>query len=254
MTTDHTGRRIRGVQIAVSIIEYLQTNGTTGTTAIATELGYSKSTVHSHLRTLEDERIVVGEQAGYRLSLKFLAIARDVCDQVGNYEVIKSEVDELAEETGEIGQFGIEEFGQVSYLHKASGEKAVRTASRVGTQQPIHSTALGKTILAHLPEERREEIFDEIEFVAQTENTITDLEQFREEIERTSDRGYGIDDEENVLGLRCIAAPVRSGPTVLGAISVSGPSSRITDKRLHGDLAELVQRAANVIELNTKFH
>lgn len=253
MTKKSTGRRIRGVQITVSIIEFLQQEGTVGVTTIADELGLSKSTVHSHLQTLEDERIVVRSETGYRLSLKFLSIAQDVRDHVGNYEVIKNEVDDLAEKTSELAQFGIEEYGQVSYLYKASGKQAVTSASQVGTQQPIHSTALGKTILAHLPSGEREEIVDSIDFTKQAENTITTESKFREELETIMERGYGIDDEENIEGLRCIAAPVLNGSSVLGAISISGPSSRITDERLHDEFSEYVLRAANVIELNTKF-
>ncbi|PSQ05486.1 IclR family transcriptional regulator, partial [Halobacteriales archaeon QS_5_68_33] len=65
--------------------------------------------------------------------------------------------------------------------------------------------------------------------------------------------GYGIDNEENIEGLRCVAAPVRTDDGVLGAISMSGPSSRFTEERLHGELSDYVQRSANVIELNTKF-
>ncbi|MFA9517332.1 IclR family transcriptional regulator [Halopenitus sp. H-Gu1] len=253
MTNESTGRRIRGVRIAFSVVELLQREGTTGVTAIAEDLGHSKSTIHSHLQTLEDERIVVAEDDGYRLSLTFLAIARNVRDQIGNYDDIESEVTDLAAETGELVQFGIEEYEQVTYLCKASGEKAVETASRIGTRQPLHSTALGKTILAHRPEERRERIVGTIDLEERTEHTITDRDDFREGLETIADRGYGIDDEENIEGLRCIAAPVLNGSTVLGAISVSGPASRISDERLHDDLAERVQRAANVIELNTKF-
>ncbi|XVH33194.1 IclR family transcriptional regulator (plasmid) [Haloferacaceae archaeon DSL9] len=248
-----SGRRIRSVQIAISIIEYLQFNGRVGVTKLATELGHSKSTIHSHLQTLEEERYVVHEYDRYRLSLKFLDMARYVRNEVGNYDVIKDEVDSLAEETGEIGQFGIEEHNNVSYLYKAMGHRAVVTASQVGTQQPIYSTSLGKTILAYLPEDRQKEILRSVEFEQITPHTITTQNELREEINRILDRGYGIDDEENIEGLRCIAAPIRDDSVVKGAVSLSGPSSRFTDDRIHGELADYVKRAANVIELNTKF-
>lgn len=248
-----SGRRIRGVQIAFHIIKTLQIEKEMGVTDLSKELGYSKSTVHSHLQTLEEERIVVQSDGGYRLSLKFLDIACHVRDQIGNYEIIKGEAEDLAEETGEVVQFGIEEYGNVTYLYKAAGKKAVKTASRVGKQQPIYSTALGKTILAHLPEERQEEIIDSIDFTAKTSNTITSSGELREDLTRIAERGYGIDNEENIKGLRCVAAPVLDNDFVLGAISISGPSSRITDERLHEKTSERVQRAANVIDLNTKF-
>ena len=252
-TGDRPGRTIRSVEITFNVIEFLQERGVAGVTEIADELEHSKSTIHSHLRTLEERKIIVREDDGYRLSLRILDMATHVREQVGNYDVIRNEVDALAEETGEIAQFGIEEYGQVSYLYKATGERAVETASRVGTQQPMYSTSLGKTILAYLPPRRTEEIVDATEYVALTPETITSPEALYEELDVIAEQGYGIDDEENFGGLRCISAPVRNGESVLGAISITGPSSRFTEDRLHGELSEHVKRAANVIELNTKF-
>ncbi|GAB3673085.1 IclR family transcriptional regulator [Halopiger thermotolerans] len=246
-----TGRTIRSVEISFKIIESLKRKGGAGVTELATELEHSKSTIHSHLGTLEDLEIAVKEDDQYRLSLRILNIAQHVREQIGNYDVIRKEVKTLARDTGEIAQFGIEEHSRVSYLCKAAGDDSVETASSVGTQQPIHSTALGKTICAYLPRERVDEIVSETEFLAQTENTIATAEEFYEELEAIRERGYGIDDEENIDGLRCVAAPVRNGEDVLGAISVSGPSSRFTDERLHGELADYVQGAANVVERNT---
>ncbi|MDS0300616.1 IclR family transcriptional regulator [Halogeometricum sp. S1BR25-6] len=250
---EETGRRIRGVKIAFSIVDLLQDENKRTLTDISEELGHSKSTVHSHLKTLVDEEILVSEEDGYRLSLRILDMAKHVRDQVGNYDVIEKEVDELAAETGEIAHFGIEEYGRVSYLCKARGSRAVETASRVGTHQPMYSTSLGKTILAHLPEERQAEIIEQSSFEQHTPNTLSNPEELYAELEATLERGYGIDDEENIQGLRCVAAPVKDGQSVLGAISISGPTSRFTEERLHGELSEHVCRAANVIELNTKF-
>ncbi|WP_254274491.1 IclR family transcriptional regulator [Haloarcula marina] len=256
MTTpsnERGGRTIRSVEIAFSIIDVLQERGRVGVTELATELNHSKSTIHSHLRTLEAQEVLVQDDGKYRLSLRMLDMATQVREQVGNYDVIRDEVETLAEETGEIAQFGIEEHGKVMYLHKATGTQAVETASRVGTQQPMYSTSLGKTILAFLPEDRIDEVIEATTFAAKTHKTITSPGELREDLEMIHERGYGIDDEENFAGLRCVAAPVKNDDTVLGAISVTGPSSRFTDDVLHDELSESVQRAANVIEVNTKF-
>jgi len=241
------------VEIAFSILEVLQEQGRVGVTDLATELDHSKSTVHSHLRTLEQLEILVREDDGYRMSLQILDMATHVRDQVGNYDVIKSEVDTLAAETGEIAQFGLEEQGNVSYLYKTTGERGVETASKVGTQQPMYSTSLGKTILAYMPEERAEEIIRATEFEVLTPKTIASEAELREDLEAIRERGYGIDDEENFNGLRCVSAPVTDDEDVLGAVSITGPSSRFTMDQIHTALSDKVQRAANVIELNTKF-
>mgnify|MGYP000312536627 CR=1 FL=1 len=252
-TGEKEGRTIQSVEIAFNIIEILQKRGGAGVSELSGELGHSKSTIHSHLRTLERREFLVRDGDKYRLSLRTLDMARHVRNQIGNYDVIRNEVEGLADETGEIVQFGIEEHNEVTYLYKASGEQAVETASRVGTKQPMYSTSLGKAILAYLPPEHVEDVIAGTTFTAKTTKTITDVETLHEELETIRERGYAIDDEENYVGLRCVSAPVKNDDTVLGAISITGPSSRFTDDRLHGELANQVLRAANVIELNTKF-
>ena len=252
-TDARPGRTIRSVRIAFSIIDALQDHGRVGVTELANELDHSKSTVYSHLQTLEEENVIIKESDGYRLSLRILDMATHVREQVGNHDVISNEVDKLAEETDEIAQFGIEEHGKVSYLYKATGDQAVETRSRIGTQAPMYSTSLGKTILAYLPPQRTEEIVQSTEFEKRTPQTITSPEELYDALDEIVEQGYAIDDEENIQGLRCVSAPVKNGNTVLGAISVTGPSSRFTHERLHGELADYVRSAANVIELNTKF-
>lgn len=252
-TTDKGGRTIRSVEITFSIINLLQEKGEVGVTELAKELNHSKSTIHSHLWTLEQQRILVREEDGYRLSLQMLDIATHVREQVGNYEMIREEVDMLAEETDEISQFGLEEHGKVTYLYKKTGDRGVETASSAGTQQPMYSTALGKTILAYLPADRVGEVATSADYEAMTSNTITSSAELYDDLETIRKQGYGIDDEENFDGLRCVAAPVKNDQTVLGAISVTGPSSRFTLDRIHDELSDKVQRAANVIELNTRF-
>jgi DNA-binding IclR family transcriptional regulator len=254
-TTPERGphRTIRSVEIAFDIVDALQERDRVGVTELSEELDYAKSTVHSHLRTLEEQEVIVREDDGCRLSIRILDMATHVREQIGNYGVIRDEVEKLADETGEIAQFGVEEYDRVTYFCKATGDRSVETASRAGKQQPMHSTALGKTILAFRPPERVEETIPDLEMPCRTSETITDPEELRAELETIRERGYGIDNEENIEGLRCIAAPVRTDEAVLGALSISGPSSRFTEDRLHGDLSGCVQRAANVVELNTRF-
>ena len=245
--------KIRSVDHTCQVLEALQELDGAGVTQLANHLGYSKSTIHRHLATLEANRLIVKEGNQYRLSLRFLDIAAHVQDQFSNYDIIRKELENLAEKTGEVAQFAIMEHGRVSYLYKAKGEQGVVTASRVGMSQPIHSTALGKAILAHKSQEEAQEILNERGMESRTENTITNPGEFFEELEQTRERGYALDDEENVVGLRCIAAPVQSDDDVLGAVSVSGPSSRFSGEKFREQLPTNVMRSTNVIELNTKF-
>lgn len=224
-----------------------------GVTELATELDHSKSTIHRHLETLEKNKLVVNDDGTYRLSLRFLNIAANVREHFQNYDIVKRELENLAENTGEVAQFGLEEHGKVTYLYKTSGTQGVSTASRVGSQQPMHSTALGKTILAHAPQLTVNQILDRHELTSQTEKTITNRADLFEELEQIRQRGFALDDEENVTGLRCIGAPILHDDVVLGALSVSGPSSRIEGDLFREKLPREVKRSANIIELNSKF-
>ncbi|MDR9381374.1 MAG: IclR family transcriptional regulator [Natronomonas sp.] len=246
-------RMVDAVVISSNIIWTLQEQNGAGVTELANRLGHSKSTVHNHLQTLENQRLVVKDDSQYRLSLRFLDVASHVKNQLPNYDIIREEVDSLAEETGEVAQFGIEEHGRVSYLYKSSGSRGVETASSVGTQQTIHSTSLGKSIMAHMPKERVHEILDRRGMAARTDHTITDRDELFHKLAEIRERGYAIDDQENVEGLCCIAAPVKSDHGDLGAVSVSWPSSRFGADAFIDELPAKIMRAANVIELNSKF-
>lgn len=245
-------RTIRGVNISYRILEAIRELDGAGISEIATHLDHSKSTIHSHLVTLEQNEIVVKEDGRYRLGVRFIDFASQVRDQIGNYDIIREEIDAVAERTGEVAQFGVEEHGRVRYLYQASGAQAVVTASKPGDHSPVHSTGLGKAILAHLPDERVDAILDRRGLPSQTAQTIDDRDELFDELEEVREQGYAIDDEETLEGLRCVAAPVKTDDGLIGAVSISGPSRRFTQERLETDLAKAVQETANVIELNTR--
>jgi DNA-binding IclR family transcriptional regulator len=107
--------------------------------------------------------------------------------------------------------------------------------------------------LSHLPERRVEEIIDQRGLPAKTNNTITDADELFDELETIREQGFAIDNEENITGLKCIAAPVLGNDSVKGALSVSYPISRITGDSFTEELSAVIKRSANVIELNSKF-
>jgi DNA-binding IclR family transcriptional regulator len=251
--TNESTEQLGSVSLACDVLDTLDELGGAGVTELAKELGCSKSTAHRQLTTLYNKEFVVRDGDQYRLGLKCMDMAAHVRDQISNYDVIREEIDNLADETGETAQFATEEHCRVVYLYKARGENGVQTSSNIGTREFFHSTSLGKVMMAHMPEDQIDEIIERHGLPAKTEATVTDRESLMEVLEQIRERGYAIDDEENVQGLRCVAAPVFRGEDILGAVSVSGPSRRMEGERFDEEIPKIVTRSANVIELNSKF-
>lgn len=244
-------RTVQAVQFSCGIVDALKSLDGAGVTEIANYLDASKGAVHTHLATLESNELVKKEGDTYRLSLRFLDLGEYVRNQVEIYSIVQEEIDRLAENSSEVAQFMIEEHGRGVYLHKSIGEDGVQTASYVGTRNPLHCTALGKSILANLSEEQVDEIIDRHGLPEKTPNTVTDREELLEELERVRDRGLAFDREEVFKGLQCVAAPVLDqGGEVIGAVSVTGPKSRMQGEYLESEVAKMVQHTSNVIEVN----
>lgn len=246
-------RFIRSVDTSLQLLERLQERGGAGVTELATDLGLNKGTVHTHLSTLHENEYVIKDGDTYRLSLKFLDIGTFVRDRIDYYDVVSDEVDDLAEECGELVQFATEEHGRAVYLYKSEGDRAVQTASHQGMRVDMHCVSLGKAMLSQFSRDRVNEIIDRHGLPTYTDNTITSRSELFDELETVRDRGYATDDREKIPGLRCCASPVVTGDTVIGAISISGPFGRMQGQRWNESLPDRVQRSANVIQINAKF-
>lgn len=243
---------VRTTEKSLRLIGELNRLGEARVTTLASELEMGKSAIHNHLTTLEEHGYVVknSETKAYRLSLKFLDIGGQVRSEIDVYKVAEPKIQELADISGELVHLVVEEDGKGVYLCRAKGEHAVELDTYVGCRHHMHSTAFGKAILSHLPSDRVEEIIDQHGLPEVTPQTITSRDELFEELERTRDRGFAVDDEERLEGLRCIAAPIRFDSDVIGAISISGPTARIDDTWESNEFVDQLCRVANVIELN----
>jgi DNA-binding IclR family transcriptional regulator len=257
--TDHTMSdsgppAVKSVETAFRIIEALHERGGAGVTELASALSFPKSTVHNHLQTLERNEYVVKADDTYRVGCRFLELGAHARDRRPIYEVARPEVDRIAEETGELSGVVVEEHGRGVFLHRAKGERAVHVDTYAGKRIYLHGAALGKAILAHLPEERVDEIVDRHGLPALTENTITDREELAAELDAVQESGIAFDDEERLDGLRSVGAAITgSNGEVLGAISVAGPTTRLREDRFREELPAAVRSAVNVIDLNVTY-
>lgn len=245
---------VKSLGTGFEIIAALEDLEEAGITDISRETGIAKSTVHDHLQTMIEYEYVIKRGNTYQLSLKFLTHGGRKRDEMDLYHVARPEIRELANETGELVNLVTEEHGLGVYLDLKRGGNAVNLDSYLGKREYLHSTAVGKTILAHRPEEFVDQVVENHGLPAETGNTVTDRTEFDDRLETIRSRGYAIDQEERLPGLCCVAAPITDGNDyALGAISISGPKSRMQGNRLNTELADRVSQVANVVEVNLAY-
>lgn len=245
---------VKSVEKTIGIVELLKERRTMPLREIAAELRMNKSTVHNHVSTLREQEYVVKEDGEYALSLKFLHIGGVLRNGIDLYDVAKPHVDQLAADTDELVTLATHERGLGVVLYRSKGENAVDIDTHVGSQVPLHNSALGKAILGHLPRSRVETIIEERGLPAETANTITDEETLMTELEEIKDRGCALDDEEKWNGLRCVAAPILTDDgSVHGAISLSAPKNRLETDAARTDYIEKILNTANLVNLSITY-
>ncbi len=201
-----------------------------GPSAISDAVDLDKATVSRLLRTLAEAGWVRqdGDTRRYRLSGKILRLAANLRVHLDLRTVAAPHLRALREELGETVHLGAMEDLGVFYLDKLESPNSIQLVSRVGQVMPLHSTSLGKAMLAALPDDEREARIARMDFVPRTDRTITTVAAFRREIVLTQQRGYATDDRENEPLGACVAAAI-IGPEgrPVGAVSVSGPHYRV---------------------------
>ncbi len=151
---------------------------------------------------------------------------------------------DLMEATGETANLGIERDGKVLFLGQVETHATIRAFFPPGTASAMHASGIGKALLCRMDDKRQRQVLAAGKLEQFTPHTLTDPEAMIADLHAAKARGYAVDGEERNIGMRCIAAPVFNvfGEVVAG-ISVSGPTTRITEDRI-AILAEHVMDAA----------
>lgn len=218
-------------------------------TEISKELNLHKSTVHGLLSTLYYHGYVAQdlESKKYKLGLRFLEKGTLVQNGLDLRRIAKPYLQELVTKYGETVHLAVLEKDRAIYIDKIEGHSAIRMYSRVGKTAPLYCTAVGKVLVAGKRENELNEIAQTQSYKIFTENTISSSEEFIAEVQQVESLGYALDDEELELGLRCIAVPIYNNrKKIVAAISISGPTLRISKDRLEEIIHDLKVQASNI--------
>ncbi|WP_129113907.1 IclR family transcriptional regulator [Halegenticoccus tardaugens] len=245
---------VRSVNRALDIVEVVQELDGAGVSEIAARVDVGKSAVHNHLNTLVNREYLLKEGDQYHIGISFFGLGAYARNRMDIYASARSEADKLADNTDELVNLLVEKNGKGVYLYQASGENAVDLDTYEGKQVYLHCTALGKALLAFRPHGEVVDVLDTHGMPKMTESTITDREEFFEELERIREQKFALDCEERLTGLCCVAAPITDEQDrSIGAISISCPLHRVSDQRFREELPDEVLSTANVIELSHNY-
>jgi len=208
---------------ACEILDFLLVKGDATFTEIYTSLGHPKSSTYKTISTLESLGLVrmIGQSNRYALGLKLIELGAKAANKVDMTTEAKPILRALSMESHRTCHFGILDGSEVIYLLKENIHGAISLDTWAGKRLDVHCTAMGKVLLAWLPEKEVDRILAGARLTKYTPNTMTTAEDIKAALVEVRARGWATDDEENNRMVRCVAAPVRdSRGKVCAAFSI----------------------------------
>ena len=244
----HAAGGVKSLVRALSILVALAECGEGLTlAALSKRLGLPPSTAHRLLTTLQRQRFVRFDSTSmsWRIGVQAFTVGSAFAQSSDIVALTKPYMRRLMEQTGETVNLYVLSGEGAICMAQVQSPQMIRAISRPGGALRMHRSAAGKAMLAHMPKDQFADIVMKHGLPRATQNTIVSMRKLEAELAKTRERGFAIDNEEFVLGLRCVAAPLLDERGMAhAALSVAGPKARMTDERLAA-LGKLVAAAAN---------
>ncbi|SFN47565.1 transcriptional regulator, IclR family [Izhakiella capsodis] len=225
---------VSSVRKVFGILQALGDEREIGITELAQRLMMSKSTVYRFLQTMKSLGYVSqeGESEKYALTLKLFELGAKSLQNLDLIRVADQEMRNLSRQTRETVHLGALDEDSIVYIHKIDSLYNLRMYSRIGRRNPLYSTAIGKVLLAWRSQTEITTILAGLNFVRTTEHTLTDTTALQVVLNRMRGQGYGEDNEEQEVGIRCLAVPIydRFGRVIAG-LSLSFPTLRFNEEQ-----------------------
>jgi IclR family acetate operon transcriptional repressor len=245
-----SGDSVQSLERAFELLELLtDSGGALGLSQLSSSSGLPLTTIHRLMGTLVRMGYVRrGGSRRYVLGPRLIRLGERASQMLGSWA--KPHLAELVELTGETANLAMLEGDNVVYLAQVPGRHSMRMFTEPGRRLDPHCTAVGKAMLAQLPEAQVRDILKRNGMAARTASTITDPDLLTAHLGVIRHQGYALDEGEQEVGVRCVAAALPDAPT-LAAISVSGPQARINETALKA-LVPAIQRVA--VDLSKDFN
>jgi DNA-binding IclR family transcriptional regulator len=249
MISDTTGRTLKTTRTSLRVLELVREHDELRLAELDDLVDKPKSSLHAHLRTLEQCRFLVETDGVYRVAFHQYVLGEHARQRHSASGPAEEQVARLAEATGEEANFTVAEHGRLVMIHGALADSSGGTRTIDFRREfYMHNTAAGKAVLSELSDARVESILDEWGLPSETTATIDTRAELYAALEETADRGYGVVIEEFTEGLVAVGAAVHVDGNVIGGLTVGGPKYRIDRDRLHDELAPELLTAVEALE------
>jgi IclR family acetate operon transcriptional repressor len=244
-------RSVQSVERAFTLLELLaDAGGSLGLSQLAASSGLPLPTIHRLMSTLTARGYIRRESSRrYSLGPRLVRLGEGASRAFGVWA--QPSLAKLAARTGETANMAMLDGDAVVYVAQAPSAHSMRMFTEPGHRVPPHCTGVGKALLAQLAPAEVRTLLTRTGMSAQTEKTITDLDRMLAELKKIAEDGYAIDDNENEVGVKCVAVPVRGGPSLV-AISVSGPQARMDSGSISRMIPALMGVAAELSAMNSE--
>ena len=234
---------VQTLERSLDVLEILaQAEEPLGVTEIGSRISLHKSTVHRILQTLCHRGYVEKKKDNerYYLGIKIIELGIRFFNDLEIRKVAAPVLSDLVKVLDEVVHLVLPDEGEIVYIDRAESSQVVSMHSKVGRRAPMHCTAVGKALLSTMPEEEVRHILERKGMTSYTPHTITDPDTLLVELRKIKVSKISIDTQENEIGVICLGTPIfdYSGRAI-GAISVSGPASRIEEKGIERIGAEM---------------
>jgi IclR family acetate operon transcriptional repressor len=243
-----TGKRkynITALQRGLRLLQlFAQSERGLTTMQVARLTGLPVSTAHRFLVNLESSGFLNCNASGiYHLGLACFAVGQAALGQLDIRRLSLPYLLDLNQQTRETIHLTVRHGLTAVYVEKIDSPEHLRIHSRIGAAVPLYCTAVGKVMLAYMPDQEREQVLRQLDLKRMTANTAGSLQELQTELQRVRKNGYACDLEEHELHIRCIAAPIRNHEgAVQSSLSITAPVVRMPVTRLR-QLAPLIQEA-----------
>ena len=245
--TNKAVTNVRALERALLLMGIIADADSLSLTELSQRAGMPASTAHRLLVTLQNFGYLEFREdtQQWSVGVEAFRIGGSFTRRIKVVDAGRPMLRDLMEQTGETANMAIADDGDVVFVSQVETHEPIRAFHRPGTRAHMHASGIGKALLAHFDPPALDRWMRTKGLVAYTDNTISDPETLRHEMEATRARGWAIDNEERTLGMRCVAAAVyNSFGEAIAGISVSGPTVRIPDDVLT-EYGVLVRRTAD---------